>query len=116
MSALPVKVYQPVSLNLNPPTPTAVATPVVLTLPKVREHDGKLVETTIFSDKILGAEPCTVTYKGKAYQGVKIYTVVGFFKTLTTPEAFANGAAHALHTGQAVKLTAKAPLLLGKGK
>ena len=116
MSKLPSKVYSPAAVASAPSVGLpSLSHPVVLTFNKVRDCDGEVKETTIFSDKILGAETCKVMYKGKAYEGVKIYTVAGAFKALTTVEAFANGAAHALHTGQAVKITAKAPLLLSKG-
>lgn len=116
MSKLPIqsKVFSPVEVGI--PASVQLVQPVVLTLTKVRECDGKAVETTILTNAIEGVEPSTVMFKGKAFKGIKVYTKTGWFKALTTQEGFANGAAFALQSGQAVKITAKAPLMLGKGK
>lgn len=116
MSKLPTvhTVHSPLTTPIAPPM--SVTPVAVLTLTKVRECDGKAVETTILSNAVEGVEPSSVTFKGKQYAGIKVYTKTGWFKALNTPESFANGAAYAFKSGQAVKLTGKAPLLLGKGK
>lgn len=74
----------------------AVAMVGTMVLPKVVKGTGKFTMTGISAAEIVGCEPAKVEYKGKQYDGAKVYTVHGtYFKCLVNPSQLLLGQAQA---------------------
>jgi hypothetical protein len=76
---------------------------MLITLPKLTIQN-KYKETCIFVDKVMGFEPTSLSYKGKTYDGVKVYTTEGAFKVFSSPVEFATKLAFCKKSGESVNV------------
>lgn len=87
---------------------TMVPVSGMLVLPKIR-LDGTAKITSIDPFAITGTEPAVVSFKGKKYDGAKIYTSKGWFKVIA-PATTVLLAQHQAKKGSLVTVDALAKL------
>lgn len=69
--------------KFSPANAVAVPSAMVM-LPKL-DMTGKFIMTAIDPNAITGIQPTTLDYKGKKYDGSKVYTKTGSFKIFADP-------------------------------
>jgi hypothetical protein len=69
-------------------------------LPKVQKSTGKLVDTVVDANAILGMDSATFNYGGKSVQGTKVYVAGGNFRVLASPLMIIEAKHMALLTGK----------------
>lgn len=70
-----------------------------LQIPKVQKSTGKLVDTVVDPNAILGMDLHEITYQGKTYKGTKVYVAGGSFYALATPAMLFEAKHMALKSG-----------------